>query len=59
MLVVEQSRSGETRYRLLETIRQYAEDKQDDPVEIERLRRKHCHWFVQFAERRRTQAAHG
>ncbi len=50
MLVVEPSRSGETRYRLLETIRQYAEDKQDDPEEIEQLRRKHCDWFVQFAE---------
>ncbi len=50
MLVVEPSRTGETRYRLLETIRQYAEDKQDDPEEIEQLRRKHCEWFVHFAE---------
>ncbi len=50
MLVVEPSRTGEMRYRLLETIRQYAEDKQDDPGEIERLRRRHCDWFVQFAE---------
>ncbi len=37
MLVVEPERSGETRYRLLETIRQYAEDKQDDPEEIEAI----------------------
>ncbi len=54
MLVVEQARIGETRYRLLETIRQYAEDKQDDPAEIERLRRRHCDWFVQFAETAET-----
>ena len=50
MLVVEQSGTGEMRYRLLETIRQYAEEKQDGPLEIERLRRMHCNWFVQFAE---------
>ncbi len=43
ILVAEKMQTGETRYRLLETIRQYTEDKQDDPVEIERLRRRHCH----------------
>ena len=58
MLVMEQSQAGETRYRLLETIRQYAEDKQEDPSEIERLRRIHCDWFVQFAEHRRAQTRH-
>ena len=51
MLVVEQSPAGEVRYRLLETLRQYAEEKQDGPLEIERLRQMHCDWFVQFAER--------
>ena len=51
MLVMEQARTGETRYRLLETIRQYAEEKQDDPLQVEHMRRMHCDWFVQFAER--------
>ena len=59
MLVVKQARIGETRYRLLETIRQYAEDRQDDPVEIERLRRRHCDWFVQFAETAEMKMAMG
>lgn len=50
MLVVEQTRAAETRYHLLETIRQYAEEKLDDPEEIERLRWRHSDWFVQFCE---------
>ena len=51
MLLVERSADTGLRYRMLETIRQYAADKLVDPGESERLRTRHLAYFVAFAER--------
>jgi len=44
------SEISETRYRLLETIRQYAREKLLDANESEPLRDQHLHFFVRLAE---------
>ncbi|HET7376899.1 MAG TPA: NB-ARC domain-containing protein, partial [Anaerolineae bacterium] len=44
------SQSGQTRYRLQETIRAYAHEKLDDSGETERLRKQHRDYFIAFAE---------
>jgi predicted ATPase/DNA-binding XRE family transcriptional regulator len=41
---------SETRYGMLETIREYAREKLDESDETERLRQQHCDFFVGFAE---------
>ena len=38
-----------TRYRLLEPIRQYAEERRADVGETDRLRRRHAEYFTEFA----------
>lgn len=48
LVVVEEG--DETRYRLLETIRQYARDKLLESGEGEGLRNKHLDFFLQLAE---------
>jgi len=50
-LVVMEEKSGEARYRLLETIRQYAQDKLQEFGEAANLRRNHRDWYVGLAER--------
>ena len=50
LVVVEKSKSGETRYRMLETIRQYAREKLAETREGESIRDKHLAYFVKFAE---------
>jgi len=50
-LVVVEDEGAETRYRLLETIRQYGRDKLLDAGEAERARSLHLAYFVDFAER--------
>jgi predicted ATPase len=50
LVVAEDVPSGERRYRLLETIRQYAEEKVDDAERAE-LRDRHADCYVAFAER--------
>ena len=51
LVVVEQvSDSGETRYRLLETIRQYALEKLAGSGEARETRDEHLEFFVQMAE---------
>jgi predicted ATPase/DNA-binding SARP family transcriptional activator len=44
---------GEARYRLLETIREYACEKLEAAGEVEEVSRRHCQYFAQFAERAR------
>lgn len=41
----------EARYRQLETVRQYAQDKLLESGEIHAARRRHLEWFVHLAER--------
>ncbi|HSL28177.1 MAG TPA: tetratricopeptide repeat protein, partial [Anaerolineales bacterium] len=51
--VIEHAQSGETRYRMLETIRQYAREKLLDgagSAGVESLRQKHLAYFVKLTE---------
>ena len=50
MVQVERQPGRETRYRMLETIRQYASEKLSTSGESEPLRSQHCAWFEQFVE---------
>ena len=49
-LLVVETQSGETRYRFLETVRQYANDKLVEVGESERLRTRHLDFFLKQAE---------
>ena len=48
VLVVEHS--GETRYRLLETVRRYGREKLDESGEAGRVRSRHAAWYLDLAE---------
>lgn len=50
VVVVEHSRSGEARYRMLETIRQYARAKLLEVGRDEIVRKRHLAYFVKLAE---------
>jgi predicted ATPase len=50
VVVMENSKSGETRYRMLETIRQYARDKLLETGGGDSVRDKHLAYFVQLAQ---------
>src|SRR5215510_1360233 len=45
-----EQRSGEARYRLLETIRQYGQDKLQEFAEAAKVRRNHRDWYARLAE---------
>ena len=49
-LVLVEHRSGEARYRLLETIRQYGQDKLQEFAEAAQVRRTHRDWYARLAE---------
>jgi predicted ATPase len=49
-LVIMQAENGNTRYRMLETIRQFAHEKFINAMEAERVQKQHLQFFVQFAE---------
>jgi predicted ATPase/transcriptional regulator with XRE-family HTH domain len=42
---------GERRFRLLETVREYAEEQSIDNGEAPTMRARHCDWYVAWAER--------
>jgi len=50
-LVVVEEQSGETRYRLLETVRQYARDRLLEAGEAATVRERHLDWYLALAER--------
>jgi predicted ATPase/DNA-binding SARP family transcriptional activator len=50
LVAVEQSPSATTRYRMLETIREYARTKSEQADEIRELRNRHLDYFVRLAE---------
>jgi predicted ATPase/DNA-binding SARP family transcriptional activator len=52
-LVVAESAAGLTRYRLLETIREYAADRLAEADEAGPVRRRHAEAFLKLAERER------
>ncbi len=55
-LVMVETQSGEARYRLLETVRQYGWPKLVDSGESERLRRRHLDFFFRQADIRHALA---
>jgi predicted ATPase len=50
-LVVAERDRPETRYRLLETIREYGEERLAEYVETDELRTRHAEYYVEFAHR--------
>ncbi|HLY23993.1 MAG TPA: LuxR C-terminal-related transcriptional regulator [bacterium] len=50
-LVLADMPRDETRYRLLETVRQYAQARLEDSDEAVRVRRRHRDWYLGLAER--------
>ncbi|MBN2147485.1 MAG: tetratricopeptide repeat protein [Anaerolineales bacterium] len=54
-LVIVEDTSGETRYCMLETIRQYARDRLLDSGEAEMLHNRHLDYFLTFAQHQEAQ----
>ena len=50
MVIADEARDGTTRYRLLETLRQYARDRLDDTGDADAWRRRHAEHYAAFAE---------
>lgn len=50
-LVVVEEREGERRYRLLETIRQYSQERLWEAGEVARLQERHWTWYTGLVER--------
>jgi non-specific serine/threonine protein kinase len=50
-LVLVETRRGEARYRLLETVRQYSGDRLEESGESGDLKRRHLAWYFAVAER--------
>jgi len=55
VVVIEHSQSGETRYRMLETIRQYAREKHLESGDSEIIRQQHLTYFVKLTEQAKTE----
>jgi predicted ATPase len=51
-LVLAEAHGDTTRYRLLETVRQYATERLRAAGEESTIRNQHCDWYVAFAEAR-------
>ncbi len=49
-LVVMEIHSGEARYRLLETVRQYAQDRLHEAGDTDNVRQRHRDWYLHLAE---------
>jgi predicted ATPase/class 3 adenylate cyclase len=49
-LVQVEGGSGDRRYRLLETVRQYAVERLEEAGERSALERRHCDWYLALAE---------
>jgi len=58
-LVLAEGQEGETRYRMLETLRQHSREKLRDAGEERVLRRRHLEWFRDLAERGQTATGGG
>jgi predicted ATPase/DNA-binding NarL/FixJ family response regulator len=50
LVLVTEQRDGEVRYRLLETVRQYALEKLEESGEAVEVRGRHAAWFLALAE---------
>ena len=49
-LVVAEEQGGKARYRMLETVQQYARDRLRESGEAEAVRRRHRDWYLELAE---------
>ena len=49
-LVVVETQHGETRYRLLETVKQYGQDRLHEAGEAAAVRRRHRDWYLELGE---------
>jgi len=58
-LVVMETAAGDARYRLLETLRQYGQDRLAAAGEVADLRRRHAHFFTDLAAGRERDAFGG
>jgi predicted ATPase/DNA-binding SARP family transcriptional activator len=58
-LVVYQEYEGEPRYRLLETVREYARERLQESSEEASMRRRHADWFLGLVERPKRQEGSG
>jgi predicted ATPase/DNA-binding SARP family transcriptional activator len=56
-LIVPEEREGETRYRLLETVRQYAAEQLESRGETASVRRRHADHYLALAESAHTRGA--
>jgi non-specific serine/threonine protein kinase len=56
-LIVAEERDGRMRYRLLETVRQYAEERLAETGGAADVRGKHAAWCVEFAEQAQSRFA--
>ena len=50
-------RQGEDRFRMLETIREFALERLEDNQELEDVTRRHINFFLAFAQQERSEAA--
>jgi tetratricopeptide (TPR) repeat protein len=50
MIADDEAGDGTTRYRLLETLREFALDRARDLDDIDELRRRHAHYYAAFVE---------
>ena len=50
LAVYEEDEQGQGRYRLLETVRQYGQDRLVESGEAQAVRRHHRHWYAALAE---------
>ncbi len=51
LVEVVEGHGGETRYRMLETVRQYGLERLDEAGQVEATRHRHSHFFAELAER--------
>jgi predicted ATPase/DNA-binding SARP family transcriptional activator/DNA-binding CsgD family transcriptional regulator len=49
-LVVAEEKGGASRYRMLETVRQYGHERLEESGEAERVRERHARYFLEFAQ---------
>lgn len=49
-LVIAETQQGAARYHSLETVRQYGRERLEETEEVERVRRRHLTWYLNFAE---------
>jgi predicted ATPase len=47
----EEGAGGEPRFLMLETVHEYARERLEESGELEELRRRHAHFFLQLAEK--------